>query len=89
VGESRLELGRVRQRQGEAQDAAGDWRRAVDLLAAALDGSDRAEHRTRFARALLELGDVERARPVVARLLAEGVAEPELLELCRRHGLAR
>jgi len=44
-------------------------------------------HRQRYARALLELGERERARPVVERLVAEHTIDPELLELARRQGL--
>jgi hypothetical protein len=45
-------------------------------------------HRIRFARTLLELGDVERARPVVERLLHERCNAPELLALAKERGIA-
>jgi hypothetical protein len=38
------------------------------------------------AQALLHLGRVEEARPVVEKLLATGWRNPELIVLCRDHG---
>jgi hypothetical protein len=49
--------------------------------------SDHWRVRVRYARTLLELGEVERARPVAERLLRERYDEPELLELCRKWGI--
>jgi tetratricopeptide (TPR) repeat protein len=88
LAESHLELGRVYARREDPAAAEREWRRAVALLERALATSDIGYHRTRFARALLELGERERARPVVERLRAEGPLEPELLELAQRHDLA-
>ena len=88
VGESLLERGRVLERLGRAEAASGDWRQAVELLAEALRTAETSNTRVRFARALLELGEVERARPVVERLLREGSNEPELIAACERRGLA-
>ncbi len=45
-------------------------------------------YRVRFARTLLELGETERARPGVERLLRERCNEPELLALCELRGIA-
>ena len=86
VGESLLERGRVLERLGRAEAASGDWRQAVELLAEALRTAETSSTRVRFARALLELGDVARARPVVERLLREGSNEPELIAACERRG---
>jgi tetratricopeptide (TPR) repeat protein len=87
VAESLLELGRVETRKGFDEAARSAWRRAAELLEATLRTSDFVMHRLRFARTLLELGDTERARPVVERLLRERCNEPELLELCERRGV--
>jgi non-specific serine/threonine protein kinase/serine/threonine-protein kinase len=87
VAESLLERGRVRARLAQPDGARADWTRAADLLSSALRTSDYQVHRIRFARVLLELGDVGRARPVVERLLSERCNAPELLELARQHGL--
>lgn len=57
------------------------------ILEQVAGGSDYAPHRIRFARALLELGETARARPVVERLLRARCREPELLELCKRRGI--
>jgi len=87
TGESLLERGRVREKQGDAAAARADWTRAAELLVSALKSSDYVNYRLRYARTLLELGDVVRARPVVERLLKERSNDPDLLALCRRHGL--
>jgi tetratricopeptide (TPR) repeat protein len=89
VGESLLERGRVLERLARAEAAWSDWRQAVELLAEALRSAETSNARVRFARALLELGDVARARPIVERLLSEGSNEPELLAACERRGLSR
>ncbi|HEV8630561.1 MAG TPA: protein kinase [Thermoanaerobaculia bacterium] len=88
VAESLLERGRVRTRVGLPEAAKADWKRAGELLTSALRTSDYQVHRIRFARTLLELGDVNRARPVVERLLSERCNSPELLELARKWKLA-
>jgi non-specific serine/threonine protein kinase/serine/threonine-protein kinase len=87
VAESLLELGRVEAREGRAEASLSAWLRARALLEAALRTSDYAVHRVRLARTLLELGDTERARPVVERLLRERCNEPELLALCELRGI--
>ncbi len=86
-GESHLELGRVRARQGAAALAQAEWTRAAELLGRVAQVSQLNVHRVRFARTLLELGDVARARPVVERLLREHTRDPELVELCKRRGI--
>jgi len=40
-----------------------------------------------MCRALLYLGRVDEARPLVAKLQARGWQEDELLGLCRKYGL--
>ena len=87
VGESLLERGRLRSRLGQAVSARADWVQAAELLDGAMRTSDHWRVRTRYARTLLELGEVERARPVAERLLRERYDEPELLELCRKWGI--
>jgi serine/threonine protein kinase len=87
VAESRLELGRVKARLGDEARARAEWTEGRALLERALQQSEFGYHRLRFARTLLELGEVERARPVVERLLRERFRDPELLELCRRRGI--
>jgi serine/threonine protein kinase len=87
LADSRLELGRVHARRGESAMARTEWTRAAELLERALRVSDLSVHRLRFARTLLELGDMTRARPVVERLLREHSREPELLELCKKRGI--
>ncbi|HEX2462968.1 MAG TPA: tetratricopeptide repeat protein, partial [Thermoanaerobaculia bacterium] len=72
---------------GRAEAASRDWQQAVDLLAEALRATETSNTRVRFARALLEVGEVARARPVVERLLREGSNEPELIAACERRGL--
>ncbi len=85
--------GGVLRQLGRSSEAEGSWRRAAELLSA--DAREPAgvesEVLETHAVALLSLGRVEEARPVVEKLRArgwlEGSAGAELVELCRRYGL--
>ncbi len=80
---------------GDARAAAELWSEALNLIqsigqrtmnADALD--DRAKGRLdTYAQALLNLDQVEQARPVVKKLLDAGWDNAELLALCLEHGL--
>jgi tetratricopeptide (TPR) repeat protein len=88
VADSLLELGRIRSRMGDDAAARAQWTRAAELLDQALKVSDRSVHRIRYARVLLELGDIARGRPMAERLIRERCREPELLEVCKRRGIS-
>lgn len=86
VGEGLLELGRD---QAAARDAAGaqaSWKRGAEVLAEVVKTSDLARHRSRYAQVLLELGELDRARPVVEQLLKEHHRDPFFLALAKKHG---
>ncbi len=83
----RVGLGRVYQASGAAERAAESWIRAAAIMEPLTAGSQAVALLDTHARALLLLGRVEEARPLAAALLATGWSHPDLLELCRRHGL--
>ena len=83
----RLGLGRVYEASGAAVRAAESWTRAAAIMEPLTAGSRAVALLDTHARALLHLGRVDEARPLATELLAAGWNHPELLELCRRHGL--
>lgn len=83
-----VEMGKVDQSQGQSAQADEAWREAAALMAPLTADSDVVEQLDTHARALLYLGRVEEARPLVEKLQAQGWRDAEFLELCRRHGLA-
>ncbi|HEY6554360.1 MAG TPA: serine/threonine-protein kinase, partial [Vicinamibacteria bacterium] len=83
-----VERGRVRARKAEIRRAASDWEEALALTEALLakDPETALVQGTR-AKALLLLGRDDEARPLLGRLLAKRWNDPDLLALCREHGL--
>ncbi len=86
-------VGSVLARLGRGSEAEAAWERTVTLIdsyAGKPELLDVESHQS-HAVALLHLGRVEEARPVVARLYEAGgfdeASDGELLELCRDHGL--
>ena len=82
-----LELGRVQADRGAVSTARSAWREAADAMEPIARRRGDLYYLDTYARALLLLGDVETARPVVEELLSKGWSHPEFEQLCRRHGL--
>jgi eukaryotic-like serine/threonine-protein kinase len=83
-----VEIGKLDRQRGDGARAAASWREAATLMAPLTARSAAVDFLDTHARALLYLGRVEEARPLVAKLLARGWDDGELLALCREHGLA-
>ncbi len=64
------------------------WRQALAASEVVTRSTDVVDFLDTHCRALLRLGRIEEARPIVDRLLAIGWCAPEFLDLCRQHGLA-
>ena len=79
--------GRLHRGQGESGTAAERFIQAVATIAPLTEESEVMEHLEIHASALLHLGKVEDARPMVEKLLAKGWGRPGFLALCRVHGL--
>ncbi len=70
---------------------AGELRgqpQAAAIMEPLTAGSENVALTHTHAKALLHLGRIDEAGPLTASLLARGWRHPDLLELCRRHGLA-
>jgi serine/threonine protein kinase/Tfp pilus assembly protein PilF len=83
-----VELGRLREREGDAPSARLCWEEALEAVAKIAGEADAVSFRNARAKALLLLGRVDEARPVVAGLVAKGWNDPDLVALCRARGLA-
>lgn len=82
-----VELGTSCSSVGSRSRAVDAWNRAVSLLGEiAIERGD-LYYLDTYARALLLLGRVEEARPVVEELRSKGWNSEALRELSRRHGL--
>ncbi|MEM8932493.1 MAG: serine/threonine-protein kinase, partial [Acidobacteriota bacterium] len=82
--------GRLRAATGDAAAARDAWQEALDRLDALdVEGIESQYVIDTRVHALLELGRTEDARPLVAKLHAVGWTDPDFLDLCARHGLAR
>jgi len=82
-----LEMGTLRDSLGHHRAAEEEWARAVSVMEkVALQRGD-LYYLDTYARALLLLGRVEQARPVVETLLAKQWRSPPFIELCQRHGI--
>jgi tetratricopeptide (TPR) repeat protein len=81
-----LGMGRVHQALGRSREALDSWTRAVAIMEPIADDAE-SEARSIHVRVLLHLGRVEQAKPIADALLASGFREPQLLRLCREHGL--
>ncbi len=82
----RVGLGKLYQATGAAERAAESWTRAVTIIEPLAAGSDAVALRHTHVLALLHLGRLDQARPLVAGLRALQWSHPDLLELCREHG---
>ncbi len=84
---SRVELGRIHTLLGDDRAAAREWVQAVELMeAVALERGD-LYYLDTYVSALLLLGRVEEARPVVDELRSRGWESSSFRELCDKNGL--
>ncbi len=81
-----LALGRMHELRGEPEAARAVWQRAVEQMRPLMSSEDLAPKRI-LAEALLRLGRVADATPLVAELRALGLRLPSLARLCRESGL--
>jgi tetratricopeptide (TPR) repeat protein/predicted Ser/Thr protein kinase len=82
-----VELGRLRERGGDSRAARACWEGALEAVAGIAGDDGAVPFRNARAKALLLLGRVDEARPVVAALVATGWSDPDLLALGRARGL--
>jgi tetratricopeptide (TPR) repeat protein len=82
-----LRLGQLRRRQHRDEEARAFWSRAVELLEPVTPTSLLFAALDTHASVLLELHRVEDAKPLLARMAAQGPLHPALERLCRRRGL--
>jgi serine/threonine-protein kinase len=83
---SLVEIGKLERDLGERARAEESWREAVTLMAPLTVHTDAVDFLDTHARALLYLGRVDEARPLVKALQARGWHNEELLELCGSTG---
>ncbi|MEM7351475.1 MAG: protein kinase [Acidobacteriota bacterium] len=84
---SHLQLGDAYAQHGAPDEAAEAWKRALEIIHAITARSDSPRFRSTQAQALLKLGRLGEARPLVEALLAEGWEEAYFLEAVRAAGL--
>lgn len=82
-----LALGRMHELRGDPEAARTEWRRAA-LQVQPLANSENLAPKRVLAEALLRLGRVSEAAPLVAELRALGLGLSSFLRLCRETGLA-
>lgn len=82
-----VELGSIHESLGRHGAAERHWTMAADTIRSTALERDDLYYLDTYARALLLLGRVDDAGPIVDRLLAKGWRSSAFLELCRRHGL--
>ena len=78
--------GRMHDLKGEPEAARDAWQRSVELLEP-LTSSEEWLPKSLLAEALLRLGRVEEAEPLVEELRALGLRLPSFVKLCREAGL--
>lgn len=79
-----VDLGRADHGLGLTARAEESWREALAAIASVAGGPLASKTQ---ARALLYLGRIDEARPLVKTLQARGWQQAEFLRLCRKHGL--
>ncbi len=82
-----LESGRIEAAAGDHAAAASRFARAAELVEPFAADSRVIDHARLYAEALVLLGRVDEARPIVERLLSTGWRDPRFLSLMRDHGL--
>ena len=85
---SYLQVGKTQAELGRQTQARAAWREGVRVVAAVADEAGLPPIQETYAQALLLLGRVDEARPVVSRVLESGWSlDPATAELCRLHGI--
>ncbi|NJL29647.1 MAG: tetratricopeptide repeat protein, partial [Thermoanaerobaculia bacterium] len=82
-----LSLGEVQRAAGEAAKSKATWERSLGILEPLAGISRERDTLAAYATVLLCLERIEEARPWVEKALAEKWAQPDFLELARKHGL--
>ncbi len=82
-----LGLGQLAFADEPAADAQRHLRQALEIVTPLSAGSKKLSVALLHAEIVLELGDVDAARPMVEKILATGFRDPYYLEIYRRHGL--
>jgi len=86
-----VEMGRAQRGLGDEEGAHESWKQAVKIIEPVTQVADPVTVNVNIldthAQALLLLGRVEEARPMVDMLLERGWNNSEFLALCRQHGL--
>lgn len=85
---SYLQVGKARAALGRRSAARQAWTEAVTVVAPIADAEALPAIQETYAQALLLVGRVDEARPVVRRVLAAGwPLDPTTEQLCREHGI--
>ncbi len=79
--------GEIQRQTGLGQKAAASFQRALDAVQSSQGVPSHILHREARAKALLRLGRVEEARPLVAELHSQGLRRSEFERLCRDLGV--
>src|SRR6185503_5326365 len=82
-----VESGRLAAAAGDHRTASSRFARASELLAPFAADSRVLDEARVYAEALVQLGRVDEARPIVERMLSTGWRDPRFLSLLRDHGL--
>ena len=82
-----LGLGKLFQAAGDDERAAESWQRTAELMAPLTVDRESLEFQDTHAVALLYLGRVEEARPLVEELASKNWLGADFLRLCRRANL--
>jgi serine/threonine-protein kinase len=84
---ARVQLGDVYARGGDRERARAEWARAVEIIAPVTAESDEQMYVDTEAQALLRLGRLEEARPLVEDLIARGWNAEDFRQAVRDSGL--
>lgn len=86
LGSTWLQLGSLQAEQGRTDLARRSWGQALDAFDR-VDDDAYSDGLAGRVEALLRLDRANEARPLVAELVDRGYRDPDLWELCRRHGI--
>ena len=87
LADSYVALGEITRRGGDTAGARSAWDRALAILDAAPLAAEQTDLLAVRASALLELGRVGEARPLVAELASRGYRRPSFVALARAKGV--
>jgi len=88
ISQTYILLGRGFERSGRPDEATTAWKRALEILEPLGTENPPPQLLDPWARALLHLGRIEEAAPIVASLTENGYARPDFVALCREAGLS-